>query len=264
MENRETSNKFRVLLVDDNPSFLNIMERYLSDNSNIEVVGKATSGEAALQMALEHRPHLVLMDIGMPGMNGLETASRIKKSLSKIRVVIVTLYDNPEYRAEAARIAVDGFIPKTRFATELFPLIQRLKTTNQKGDFLKEQPMKNILIVDDSATMRRMVRATLQGIGQISFLEAENGLAAIEKVALEEISLVLLDLNMPDMHGLEVLNFLRSHEKYRNLPVIVLTTRSDSNSREAALDAGANLYLTKPFEPVVFRDRVLEILGGRS
>ena len=62
--------------------------------------------------------------------------------------------------------------------------------------------MKNILIVDDSATMRRMVRATLQGIGQISFLEAENGLAAIEKVALEEISLVLLlDLNMPDMHG---------------------------------------------------------------
>ena len=46
--------------------------------------------------------------------------------------------------------------------------------------------------------------------------------------------------------------------------MIVLTTRSDSNSREAALDAGANLYLTKPFEPVVFRDRVLEILGGRS
>ena len=88
-------------------------------------------------MALEHRPHLVLMDIGMPGMNGLETASRIKKSLSKIRVVIVTLYDNPEYRAEAARIAVDGFIPKTRFCHGTLPADSTVENHKSEGGFFK-------------------------------------------------------------------------------------------------------------------------------
>ncbi|HZB24755.1 MAG TPA: response regulator, partial [Vicinamibacterales bacterium] len=62
------------------------------------------------------------------------------------------------------------------------------------------------------------------------------------------------DLNMPDMHGLEVLQFVRRHPAYRSLPVIVLTTRGDEASREAALAAGANVYLTKPFLPQVLAE----------
>jgi two-component system chemotaxis response regulator CheY len=63
---------------------------------------------------------------------------------------------------------------------------------------------------------------------------------------------------MPDMHGLEVLRFVRSHDRYRDLPVIVLTTRGDSISREAALAAGASAYLTKPFTPSVLASTVKE------
>jgi two-component system, chemotaxis family, chemotaxis protein CheY len=61
----------------------------------------------------------------------------------------------------------------------------------------------------------------------------------------------VLDLNMPDMHGLEVLRFVRGHAAFRHLPVIVLTTRGDDASRGAAIDAGASRYLTKPFVPAV-------------
>jgi len=97
--------------------------------------------------------------------------------------------------------------------------------------------------------MRRMVTASLRGLPAASFGEAASGLEAIERVALGAVDLIILDLNMPDMHGLEVLDFLRSHRAYRDIPVIVLTTRGDEASHRDALAAGASLYLTKPFAP---------------
>jgi len=107
----------------------------------------------------------------------------------------------------------------------------------------------NILVVDDSATIRRMVRAALQPVTDARFVEAETGLEAIERLAFAPVGLVILDLNMPDMHGLEVLRFVRAHATYREIPVIVLTTRGDDESRVAAIAAGATAYLTKPFAP---------------
>src|SRR4051794_2150009 len=99
--------------------------------------------------------------------------------------------------------------------------------------------MKNILVVDDSATMRRMVMASLRSLGEVKFHEAGNGLEAIERLALGRVDLMLLDLNMPDMHGMEVVQFVRAMSAYRDLPIIVLTTRGDDSSRSAALAAGA-------------------------
>jgi two-component system, chemotaxis family, chemotaxis protein CheY len=122
---------------------------------------------------------------------------------------------------------------------------------------------KTILVVDDSATMRRMVMATLQRVRNVTFQEAQSGLEAIEQVSLGAPDLVLLDLNMPDIHGLEVLRFLRSHASYAEIPVIVLTTRGDPESRQAALAAGATHYMTKPFTPGELVPQV-ELLLQRS
>ena len=108
--------------------------------------------------------------------------------------------------------------------------------------------MSHILIVDDSPTIRRMVRASLAPLGN-NVIEAASGLEAIEQLALGSIQFMVLDLNMPDMHGLEVLGFIRANEKFRQLPVIILTTRDDESSRTAAMQAGATAYLTKPFTP---------------
>jgi two-component system chemotaxis response regulator CheY len=108
--------------------------------------------------------------------------------------------------------------------------------------------MPRILIVDDSQTIRRMVKASLTPLG-VDCLEASSGLDAIEQLALGPVELMVLDLNMPDMHGLEVLGFVRANLKFQRLPVIVLTTRDDDASRTAAMHAGATSYLTKPFTP---------------
>jgi two-component system, chemotaxis family, chemotaxis protein CheY len=122
----------------------------------------------------------------------------------------------------------------------------------------------NILVVDDSPTIRRMVIASLRDLQEVSFDEASNGLEAIEHLALAPVGLVVLDLNMPDMHGLEVVKFVRQHQAYRAIPIIVLTTRGDETSRSAVMAAGASVYLTKPFLPATLAATARELLHGKS
>jgi two-component system chemotaxis response regulator CheY len=120
--------------------------------------------------------------------------------------------------------------------------------------------MRTILVVDDSPTIRKMVRAALGSLGNVRFVEAASGLQAIETLAIHPVRMVVLDLNMPDMHGLEVLKFLRSHSQYKALPVMVLTTRGDEESREEVIEAGASSYLTKPFSPSFLISSVRQLL----
>jgi len=120
--------------------------------------------------------------------------------------------------------------------------------------------MKRVLIVDDSPTMRRMVMSSLRSIAEIEFTEAANGLEAIEKLSLGPVTLMVLDLNMPDMHGLDVLQFLRGHNPFKQIPVIVLTTKDDETTRKNAMDAGATLYLTKPFQPQTLLESASRVL----
>jgi two-component system chemotaxis response regulator CheY len=120
--------------------------------------------------------------------------------------------------------------------------------------------MNRILVVDDSATIRKMVKASLQGLGATDFAEAASGLEAIEQLAITRVSLLVLDLNMPDMHGIDVLRFVRGQPTLRQLPVVVLTTRGDESSRRAAQQAGATAYLTKPFVPHALAETVRGLL----
>ncbi len=120
-----------------------------------------------------------------------------------------------------------------------------------------------VLVVDDSPTMRRMVMTSLKPIGGVQFGEASSGLEAIERLALSHVDLMILDLNMPEMHGVEVLQFVRSHKTYRALPVVVLTTRGDETSRTEAMASGATDYLTKPFDSKELLTRARALLGAR-
>jgi two-component system chemotaxis response regulator CheY len=105
-----------------------------------------------------------------------------------------------------------------------------------------------------------MVRAALGTLGDVTFAEAGSGLQAIETLAVQPVQAVLLDLNMPDMHGMDVLKFLRGHRRFSELPVMILTTRGDETTRDAALEAGATAYMTKPFSPAALASSVRALL----
>ena len=122
--------------------------------------------------------------------------------------------------------------------------------------------MHTILVVDDSPTIRKMVRASLQALPSAQFIEAPTGLEAIEQLAVARVDVIVLDLNMPDMHGIDVLKFVRRNSRYKHIPIVVLTTRGDDSSRQAAEEAGATSYLTKPFAPQVLSGAVQELLNA--
>ena len=121
--------------------------------------------------------------------------------------------------------------------------------------------MKRILVVDDSPTIRRMIIASLRSIDGVEVDEASSGLEAVERLALAPVNMLFLDLNMPDIHGIEVIEFVRGHKAYEKIPICVVTTRGDEASRSTALQAGANMYLTKPFTPERLAEEAKKLLA---
>lgn len=119
-----------------------------------------------------------------------------------------------------------------------------------------------ILVVDDSKVMREMIVACLRGLAGASFTHAASGLEAIERLSLASFDLVFLDLNMPDIGGLEVVEFVREQDGLKNLPIIVVTTRGDDDSRTRALSAGATRFMTKPFDPDGIVAEARAVLGS--
>jgi two-component system chemotaxis response regulator CheY len=121
-----------------------------------------------------------------------------------------------------------------------------------------------ILVVDDSKVMREMIVACLRSEAGLRFAHAASGLEAIERLSLTRFDLVFLDLNMPDIGGFEVLEFVRGQDVMKNVPIIVVTTRGDEGSRERALAAGATRFMTKPFEPAQILAELRSLAPARA
>ena len=124
--------------------------------------------------------------------------------------------------------------------------------------------MSQILIVDDSRVMREMVIACLRGLSDVSFGQAASGLEAIERLSLQSYDIMVLDLNMPDIGGFEVIEFVRGQDRLKQLPILVVTTRGDEGSRDRALKLGATGFMTKPFGPDAILAEVRSLLSGRA
>jgi two-component system chemotaxis response regulator CheY len=122
--------------------------------------------------------------------------------------------------------------------------------------------MAKILSVDDSMVMRRIIRGAVEVLGY-TFLEAGDGAAAFEVLAREwqDIALILLNVNMPGMNGLEVLEKIKASDVYRHIPVMMVTTESERVQVVRAIKAGAANYVCKPFTPEELTTKMVESLG---
>jgi len=119
---------------------------------------------------------------------------------------------------------------------------------------------KKILIVDDSNSMRQMIRFTLEEEGyQVE--EAVNGLKGTEKLDSFLPDLIITDIHMPEMNGIEFISQTRDHSKFKFTPIIVLTTESEMNMQEEGKKAGATAWLVKPFSPDLLIDTVKKVAG---
>ncbi|GHV02151.1 chemotaxis protein CheY [Campylobacterota bacterium] len=122
-----------------------------------------------------------------------------------------------------------------------------------------------ILVVDDSSTMRRIIKNTLNRLNFKDLLEGENGVQAWEVLSANaDVGVLITDWNMPEMNGLELVKKVRAEAKYADLPIIMVTTEGGKTEVITALKAGVNNYIVKPFTPDVLKEKLEAVLGTSS
>ncbi|MDF1524676.1 MAG: response regulator [bacterium] len=120
---------------------------------------------------------------------------------------------------------------------------------------------KKILVVEDSPMTRSLIISSLEEVGDFIIIEAANGFQALRKLPEVSPDLVITDINMPDINGLEVVRFVKQSENFKHIPVIIVTTEGRDVDKERGLRLGADKYLVKPFQPVQLQQFVQELLG---
>jgi two-component system, chemotaxis family, chemotaxis protein CheY len=123
--------------------------------------------------------------------------------------------------------------------------------------------MLRVLIVEDSASMRAFVRAALigaGGLGELEIGEAQNGFDALRLLPRGAWDLVITDINMPDINGLELISFIKKSEAHKATPILIISTASAERDRERGLQLGASGYLVKPFSAEALAEQVRSLI----
>jgi two-component system chemotaxis response regulator CheY len=123
--------------------------------------------------------------------------------------------------------------------------------------------MKNILIVEDSKAIRSMIRVSLEESGGFYVVEAGNGFEALKTLPTRRFDLVITDINMPDINGLELIGFVKSNPAYRDIPLVIVSTEKTEEDVKRGLALGAAGYVVKPFTKADLMAAVGKVLGEK-
>ena len=121
-----------------------------------------------------------------------------------------------------------------------------------------------VLVVEDSSAMRAFVRAVLEESDETEVVEAASGFEALRVLPRETFDIAVVDVNMPDINGLELVSFMRKSAAHEKTPVLMISTEAAHADRERGLALGADGYLSKPFTAEALRDKVSELLSARG
>ena len=270
----------RVLVVDDNPMARDIL------SSMVEGFGlecdTAESGPDALEK-LQHATHkgtpyqLVLMDWRMPGMDGIEAAGRIRDHSQLAQtpaMLMVTAYCRDEVMEQVSTLGLQGLLVKPVTESALFNAMHdALHQQNQSlesalppaphSTSLMKIPQslrgKRVLVVDDNALNREVAQDFLE-LAFMHVTTAFSGPDALRQMQTESFDVVLLDVQMPEMDGMEVARRIRAEPQWRELPVLALTAQARVEDRVQILDSGMDGHLTKPLDGAVLFNALCEAL----
>lgn len=121
-----------------------------------------------------------------------------------------------------------------------------------------------VLVVEDSQSTRSFIAQAIEEIDDIQIVESGTGFEALKVLPRYNFNLILTDINMPDINGLELINFIRKNPNYENIPLFIISTEGSIQDREKGLKLGANEYIVKPFTPVQLQKLVKKYLKIRE
>ncbi|MFZ5906139.1 MAG: response regulator [Nitrospirota bacterium] len=122
----------------------------------------------------------------------------------------------------------------------------------------------SILIVEDSATTRALIRAVIEEMGDLTTTEAASGFEALKLLPTQDFTLIITDVNMPDINGLELISFVKSNPRYSHIPLIIVSTERSEEDRKRGIALGAAAYITKPFKAQELQEVVKKALHHES
>jgi len=124
--------------------------------------------------------------------------------------------------------------------------------------------MRKVLVVEDSSAMRGLIASIVEQVEGCEVVEVGSGFDALRQLPRESFALIITDINMPDINGLELLSFIRKNPAYVQTPVLIVSTEASERDRAKGLALGANAYLTKPFAPEDLKAAVLRLLRSAA
>ena len=121
--------------------------------------------------------------------------------------------------------------------------------------------MKRILITEDSPTMRSLLISTIETLDGYEIVEAASGFEALRLLPRGKVDLIITDINMPDINGLELISYVKNNPNYRDIPLFIISTERSERDKEKGLALGADEYLIKPFDPVKLQELIKKYIG---
>jgi len=232
----------KILVIEDNEQNRILMRQILKYHG-YEVL-EAADGAAGLAMAGEHMPDLILLDLQMPVMGGFAVIGELRKTpeLSGLKVIAVTSFAMKGDREKALEAGFDEYVTKPIDTRKFVELVKNILPGEKRT---LKKPI--ILCVDDDPANLKLFENILVPRGY-EVVSAANGEEALQKIKTRTIDLVLLDLMLPGMDGLQVSRKIKDNRKYRNIPVIMHTAHSGVESYIKSLSGEVFAYIHKPFE----------------
>lgn len=120
---------------------------------------------------------------------------------------------------------------------------------------------KKILVVEDSQAMRKLITSIIDGVDDVEVTEAQNGFEALRLLPRENFDLIITDINMPDINGLELLSYVRKSDKHQSVPVVIVTSEASAADRQRGMALGATDYISKPFAADALLKVINRLLG---
>jgi two-component system cell cycle response regulator len=222
---------------------------------------EAVDAETGLQLASRHRPDCILMDIRLPGMDGL-AATRLLKSdpqLRHIPVVAMTAFVGAEEERNALAAGCEGFLSKPFDTRGLLEYLERFLLRSGQAAGAPPDRKARILIVDDEPQVVEVLERQLRAAGY-ECLRAHGGLPALQLAQGEGPDLILLDVLMEDLDGFEVTRRLKCNLKTAGIPIILVTALHDVEDKVRGLAAGADEFLSKPVNGAELAVRIKSML----
>ena len=261
--------KINVLIVDDQEFNRKLIMTFLSPISKIECI-EAQNGIEALDKLKMNDIDIILLDLNMPVMNGEETLRHIKEKVMYSLIPIIIVSNKNGLDDFSILNCVDNFLCKPLRADDLETNIYNyMKLRQEKLEFQKSLSSQwtvlkhvNILIVEDDAFNRELMISFLAYNKNLNFIEAENGLEALEALEKYEIDVILLDLHMPKMNGAEAMREIKSNNDYDLIPIIIITS-DEKESRNFKILESANDFLLKPIDAPTLESKLYALIKLR-